>query len=153
MRNLIVAALTLTTLAVPAVTVAQSLEQRLERRDERLDDRRDDLRDDRRDFREDRRDYRDDRRDDRRDFRDDRRADRYQAGRYYGPRGYAYRNWAVGSIFPNAYYDRRYWIGNYAQYRLPSPYRGARWVRYGPDAVLIRVRDGSVIRVIRNRFY
>ncbi len=95
-----------------------------------------------------------DRRDgDRRDFREARREDRLNAGRYYAPGGYAYRSWGVGSFFPRDYHDRRYWIGNPFAYRLPSAYRVAQWVRYGPDALLIRLRDGAVLQVIPNRFF
>ena len=167
MRKLMIAAMTLVSVAAPALAAAQEVDRRdgYEHRDDRRDgDRRDGERRDgqpgyeRRDG--DRRDG--DRRDGYRqdgyrhdgDRRDERRIDRFDAGRYYAPRGYAYRSWAVGGYFPRAYYDQRFWIADPFAYRLPPvPYRGARWVRYGPDALLVRIRDGYVIQVVPNRFY
>lgn len=78
---------------------------------------------------------------------------RYEAGRYYHPRNYAYRPWAVGAFLPRAYWGSQYDIGRPAFYGLPVGYGGARWVRVGPDALLIRERDGAVLRVERARFY
>lgn len=146
---------------------------RAEFRDDRRelrDDRRE-FRDDRRDVRDDRRDWRDDRRDDRRDWRDDRRDARsdwrddrrgYGPGdrfaRYRGeafsyPRGYGYRYYQPGVRIPRVYFDSRYYIGRPDFYRLPPAYGGTRWLRIGPDALLIRAYDGQVVRVIRGLFY
>ncbi len=159
MRTMIAAMLTVATLIMPAISSAQDYDHRDRQYDHRDGDRRDgDRRDgDRRDGDRgydrhdgDRRDFRDG---DRRDIREARREDRFDAGRYSGPRGYAYRSWNVGNFFPRDYYDRRFWIGNPYAYRLPVAHGGARWVRYGPDALLIRLRDGAVLQVIPNRFY
>ena len=172
MRKLMIAAMTLVSVAAPALAAAQEIDRRdgYEHRDDRRDgDRRDgDRRDGRPGYERrdgDRRDgdrHDGDRRDGYRqdgyrhdgDRRDERRIERFDAGRYYAPRGYAYRSWAVGGFFPRAYYDQRFWIADPFAYRLPPvPYRGARWVRYGPDALLVRIRDGYVIQVVPNRFY
>ncbi len=114
-----------------------------------------DRRDNRRDIRDDRRDFRDDRRG---DYRDDRRAEwraerRYDAGRYYYPRGYSYRAWTVGGFLPRSYWGERYWVGAPVNYGLPYALRGTRWVRVGPDALLIRTYNGTVLRVVRGIFY
>ena len=126
-------------------------------RDQLRDDRRERF-DDRRDRFDDRRDRIDDRRDDRHEWRDGRGAEwraerRYSAGRYYYPRGYGYRAWAVGGFLPRSYWGERYWVGRPLAYGLPNAWRGTRWVRVGPDALLIRVYDGSVVRVARGIFY
>ena len=97
------ATLALSSLGVASAAEAQSrgnYEQRQDRRDDRNDDRGDRW-DDRRDNRDDRREWRQDSRDDRREFRQDQRAysrwqqsqRRYNAGRYYAPRGYQQRDW------------------------------------------------------------
>jgi len=132
MRIMIAAVLTVATLAMPAITSAQDYDHRDRQHDHRDSDRHDG---------------------DQRDYREVRREGRVDAGRYYGPRGYTYRSWNIGSHFPRDYYEQRFWIGNPYAYRLPVVYGGARWVRYGPDALLIRLRDGAVLRVIPNRFY
>jgi Ni/Co efflux regulator RcnB len=142
------------------------------RRDDRAYDRRDDRRDDRAyDRRDDRRDVRIyDRRDDRRDDRGyDRRDDRggWQQGRsdwrwsgtryrgpsYVYPRGYGYQPWGVGYRLPPAYFGNRYWIGNPGHYRLPRAHYGTRWVRVGPDALLIRIGNGIVIQAVRGLYW
>ena len=132
MRIMIAAVLTVATLAMPAITSAQDYDHRDRQHDHRDSDRHDG---------------------DQRDYREVRREVRFDAGRYYGPRGYTYRSWNIGSYFPRDYYEQRFWIGNPYAYRLPVVYGGARWVRYGPDALLIRLRDGAVLGVIPNRFY
>lgn len=132
-------------------------------------DERRDFRGDRRDFREDRRDFRDDRRDirnDRREFwndrgwrgqrtgwRDNRWYGNWNGGSYYHPRGYAYRPYSVGLILPRAYWNDGYYISRYDDYRLGRPGLNRRWVRVGPDALLINVRTGRVIDVVRGRFW
>lgn len=135
--------------------------------DERRSDERRDLRRDERDARQDerrqdeRREYRqDERRDGRRAYRDDRRAygdsdrfARFHGDRYYYPRGFGYRSYGIGTIVPRAYFDQRYYIGRPDFYRLPPAFAGTRWVRVGPDALLIRRFDGRIVRVIRGLFY
>jgi len=135
------------------------------------------IREERRDVvgarRELREDVRDRRGDDRRDWRDGRGDDRrggdwrghdgrpggweggrrYNAGRYYYPRGGSYRAWNVGGFLPRSYWGERYWVGRPVAYGLPYAARGTRWIRVGPDALLIRSYDGSVVRVARGIFY
>lgn len=154
-------------------------QQRQELRDARrsgdsraIRDERHDVRDANRELRSDVRERQEDRRDDRGDwrrdhrdgdyrrdgYRDDRRAEwraerRYDAGRFYYPRGYVYRAWNVGGFVPRAYWGERYWVGRPVAYGLPYAVGGTRWVRVGPDALLIRTYNGTVLRVVRGIFY
>jgi len=151
MRRLILASLAFASLATPVIASAYPGELRDDRRDVRQE--RQELREaqrygDRRDVREQRRDVRDARQ----ELREDRR-DRFQAGRYDYPRGQSYRAWDRGAYVPRAYWGQRYWIGNPGAYRLGFARPGTRWVRVGPDALLILTRNGAVIDVVRNRFY
>lgn len=180
MRKLILTALLLAS-AVPAFAQIPPPDVRQDRHDVQQDRRdghedRRDVRDDQRDLRQDRRDgdrhdYRDDRRElngDRRDVRQDERREFHDDRRGYGqnqryarfrgetfayPRGYGYRYYGEGVRLPNAYWGERYYISRPDFYRLPPAYRGTRWVRIGPDALLIRAYDGTVIRSIRGLFY
>lgn len=181
MRRLFLATATFATLVAPLAAQAYPGEIRDDRREIRQEARelnraqlrgdrgdireqREDLRDARREYREDVRDRRGDRdgyRGDRAGYRGERygngrpewRADRrYSAGRYYYPRGHNYRAWAVGGYIPRAYWGERYWVRP-ASYGLPFAARGTRWVRVGPDALLIRTYNGSVVRVVRGIFY
>lgn len=120
-------------------------------------------REDRREFQRDkrefygaRREWRDDRRDWRyeRNYRDPRWAGSNWNGRsYYHPRGVYYRPYEVGYSLPRSYWGRSYWIDRHWDYRLSRPYAGARWVRVGPDAVLVRVNNGRVLDVRRDIFW
>lgn len=177
LRKIILAALAATTLAGPALAQTSYGELRRDREEIRQGraELRDDLRrgdyreyrEDRRELAEDRREYREDRRDFRRDrdwrhgrdWRNDRRTDWRWDGnrhreRWYGyPRGYAYRPYGVGYAVPRGYWGNRYWIARPDYYRLPPAWRGTRWVRVGPDALLIRIGDGFVVRAVRGLWY
>ena len=76
----------------------------------------------------------------------------YQRGAYAAPAGYAYRPIRTGYRFGQAQYHSRYWLTNYASYRLPNPGYNHRWIRYGNDAVLIDTRSGVALRII-NAFF
>jgi Ni/Co efflux regulator RcnB len=96
----------------------------------------------------------------RRDFRDDRRAygdgdrfARFHGDPFYYPRGYGYRYYGIGTFLPRVFWSQRYYIADPYAYRLPPAFAGTRWVRVGPDALLIRVYDGRVVRVIQGLFY
>ncbi|WP_426167666.1 RcnB family protein [Sandarakinorhabdus sp. DWP1-3-1] len=78
---------------------------------------------------------------------------RYRGPAFIHPRGYGYRPWGVGYRLPRAYFGNRYFIGNPGFYRLPPAWYGTRWVRVGPDALLIRLGDGIVLRAVRGLYW
>ncbi|MEO5808783.1 MAG: RcnB family protein [Sphingomicrobium sp.] len=118
--------------AVPAMAMAQA---------------RPELRQDRQEVRHDRQQLRHDRRELRREHRDARRI------RYVSPyRGWTYRVITPGYQLRPGFYGQRYVITNYGHYQLRAPGRFQRWVRYGDDLVLVNVRTGRVLKVIRNRY-
>ncbi|WP_348246129.1 RcnB family protein, partial [Salmonella enterica] len=84
----------------------------------------------------DRREWRQDNRDDRREYRQDQRAygrwqqsqRRYNAGRYYAPRGYQQRDWSYGQRMPSYYRSNQYVVNDYNRYGLRAPPRGYHYV-------------------------
>jgi len=145
------------------------LAQNEDRRDER--DRRDAERDrrdadgDRREEGRDRREVDRDRRDverdrDLRDRRDDRRFFNFGGRRYTAvrapefryPRGWAYRHWNNGEVLPGLFLTSAYFF-DYGFLGVPPPPPGLRWVRYGPDALLVNVRSGRIVDSIYDAFY
>lgn len=162
----IAATLAMSSLGVASAAEAQTrgnYEQRQDRRDDRRDDRnerREDRRDDRRDDRSDRREWRQDNRDDRREFRQDQRAyglwqqsqRRYNAGRYYAPRGYQQRDWSYGQRMPSYYRSNQYVVNDYSRYGLRAPPRGYHYVRSGNDVVLAAIAGGLITAVIAGLF-
>jgi Ni/Co efflux regulator RcnB len=149
MRKLILLSL-MAAVAVPAAASAQSRNEiRRDRQDVR--EQREDLRDarargDRSDIREERRDVREARQELRED-RQDRRRTLYSA---------PYRDWRYSPLRPGAqlragFYSPRYYV-NPAQYRLRAGARNQQWIRYGDDLLLVNVRNGRVLQVVRNRY-
>ena len=69
---------------------------------------------------------------------------RFVADRYRWPRGYRYRRWEVGRRLPRAYWIDDYYVDDYALYDLGPPPPGYRWIRYGPDILLIDENTGLI---------
>jgi Ni/Co efflux regulator RcnB len=85
----------------------------------------------------------------------------YYGGRaYYGvyaptfayPQGWAYRRWAVGAVLPAVFLTRPYAYADYATLGLPRPAPGQRWVRYGPDLLLVDAHSGAVVHAAHGVF-
>ena len=132
-------------------------EERRELRDaRRFGDRRDvreerrDVRQVRRELREDRADRRQWRRDDWRSYRNHNRA-LYSRGRWSSP--YRYTSFRPGVRIGAGYYGSRYVISDPWRYRLPPAHGAQRWVRHYDDLLLVDVRRGRVIDVIRNFYW
>jgi hypothetical protein len=78
----------------------------------------------------------------------------YSPGRYYSPyRGRNYSRISIGFSLGSGYYGSRYWINDPWQYRLPAAYGPYRWVRYYDDVLLVDLRNGRVVDVIRDFFW
>ncbi|MBC7505884.1 MAG: DUF1090 family protein [Sandarakinorhabdus sp.] len=153
MRSLIIIGL-LAAVAAPTAVSAQSAGD-VRRSQQEVREQQRDLQDaprhgDAGDIREERRDVQSARQ----ELREDRRD--YRAGHrpaYVAPvRGWSYRPVNTGYRFQPAFYGQRYVIANPVQYRLPAAGRHRQWIRYGNDLVLVNVRTGRVIEVLRRRY-
>ena len=74
--------------------------------------------------------------------------------RYRAP----YRNWTYRTLTPgyrlqSGFYGRNYSLTDYGRYRLHRPGYNQQWIRYGDDLLLVNVRTGRVIQVLRNRYW
>ncbi len=69
------------------------------------------------------------------------------------PHGYRYRRWTIGLLLPAIFLSSRYYYDNYAYLGVGSPPYGYRWVRYGPDLLLVNIRTRKVADVIYGAFY
>ncbi|MEP6785999.1 MAG: RcnB family protein [Sphingomonadales bacterium] len=174
MRKTILAGLLAATL-VPVAAQAQSPINPSERRELQRD--RQDVREERRDLnrayrngdprqiREERRDYRDARqeyrgdardarrnwgRDDWRGYRDQNRS-LYRGGAWRSE--YRYQQFRPGVRIGVGYYSPRYVISDPWRYRLPAAGFSQRWVRHYNDVLLVDVRSGRVIDVIRGFYF
>lgn len=69
------------------------------------------------------------------------------------PAGFAYRSWVTGAILPPVFLSGSYFYDDYATLGLGPPPAGYRWVRYGPDLLLVNVVSGRVADVVDGVFY
>ncbi len=72
---------------------------------------------------------------------------------FHYPRGYRYRRWTIGLLLPAIFLSNAYYYNSYADLGVGPPPPGYRWVRYGPDLLLIQIRTRRVVDVIYGAFY
>lgn len=64
-----------------------------------------------------------------------------------------HRRWDRGARLPRDYWaGSSFWVTNFGRLGLYAPPPYARWVQYGPDALLIDRRNGLIIAVRRDVF-
>jgi Ni/Co efflux regulator RcnB len=69
------------------------------------------------------------------------------------PPGFSYRAWATGSVLPPVFLTPGYFYDGFAPLGLGPPPPGYRWVRYGPDLLLVNLASGRVADVVDGVFY
>lgn len=69
------------------------------------------------------------------------------------PQGFDYRVWTTGAILPPVFLSPGYFFDDYSPLGLGPPPPGYRWVRYGPDLLLVNVRSGRIADVVDGVFY
>lgn len=72
---------------------------------------------------------------------------------YRYPPGFAYRRWLSGAILPPVFLSGSYFYDNYGVLGLGPPPPGYRWVRYGPDLLLVNLATGRIADVVDGAFY
>ena len=69
------------------------------------------------------------------------------------PRGYRYRRWTIGLLLPSLFLSTYYYYDNWAPLGVGAPPPGYRWVRYGPDLLLVQIGTRRIADVIYGAFY
>ncbi|QDZ08412.1 RcnB family protein [Sphingomonas panacisoli] len=69
------------------------------------------------------------------------------------PTGWAYRRWAIGLFLPRLFFATPYYYDSWWEMGLAPPAAGYRWVRYGPDLLLVQIRTRRIVDVIYGAFY
>jgi Ni/Co efflux regulator RcnB len=72
---------------------------------------------------------------------------------FHYPPGFRYRRWSTGLILPPIFLSAPYYYDNYAPLGLGPPPPGYRWVRYGPDLLLVNIVTGRIADVVDGVFY
>lgn len=71
---------------------------------------------------------------------------------YRYPHGYHYRRWTTGQVLAHALLTSAYYFNDYRLLGLYAPPPHYRWVRYGPDLLLVDIRNGRIYDVIYGAF-
>jgi Ni/Co efflux regulator RcnB len=83
-------------------------------------------------------------------------------GRYFNPvrgslfrypSGFGYRRWSIGAFLPSLFLAAPYYYDDWRILGVDRPPPGRRWVRYGPDLLLVNLRTRRVEDVITDVFY
>lgn len=72
---------------------------------------------------------------------------------FHYPSGYRYRRWSIGLLLPRPFLSASYYYDDYYPLGVGAPPPGYRWVRYGPDLLLVQLRTGRIADVIYGAFY
>jgi Ni/Co efflux regulator RcnB len=78
---------------------------------------------------------------------------RIHAAVFHYPRGYSYRVWYAGNRVPALFLTSAYFYDGFSQLGLETPPPGYRWVRYGPDLLLVDLNTNEVEQVVYGAFY
>jgi len=71
---------------------------------------------------------------------------------FHYPSGYRYRRWSIGLILPRTFLRAPYYYDDYWALGVGAPPPGMRWVRYGPDLLLVDIVTGRIRDVIYGAF-
>jgi Ni/Co efflux regulator RcnB len=72
---------------------------------------------------------------------------------WVAPPGWTQRVYVVGEAIPADLLRGPYVITDYRRFGLPRPKGDEKWIRVGPDVLLVRVGTGNVLMRIENVFY
>ena len=74
-------------------------------------------------------------------------------GVFHYPSGTSYRYWSRGDFLPGLFFTAQFFFTDYTRLGVDPPPPGYRWVRYGPDLLLIDIYTYEVVEVLYGVFY
>ena len=74
-------------------------------------------------------------------------------GVFHYPSGTSYRSWRRGDFLPGLFFTAQFFFTDYTRLGVDPPPPGYRWVRYGPDLLLIDIYTYEVVEVLYGVFY
>jgi Ni/Co efflux regulator RcnB len=82
-----------------------------------------------------------------------RNFNRVRAPAFVWPRGFSYRRWSRGAILPSLLFASQFWFNDWGMAGVGAPPPGRRWVRSGPDLLLVNIRTRRIEDVIFDVFW
>ncbi len=76
----------------------------------------------------------------------------YHDGGWFAGPGWKYRAWALDETLPVTAFAPERVIADYWLFNLETPPVGYDWVRYGPDALLVKMGNGKILEIVRHVF-
>jgi hypothetical protein len=59
----------------------------------------------------------------------------------------------IGGFLPRVFLQSRFWFDNVGPLGLPRAPVGFRWIRYGPDLLLVNMSTGRIVDVAWGVFF
>jgi Ni/Co efflux regulator RcnB len=82
-----------------------------------------------------------------------RNFNRFRGPPFHYPRGFRYRRWRTGNRLPHEFMSPRFRFNDWRRMGVGAPPPGRRWVRQGPDLLLVNIHTRRVEDVIFNAFF
>jgi Ni/Co efflux regulator RcnB len=82
-----------------------------------------------------------------------RNFNRFRGPAFIWPRGFSYRRWASGAFLPSIFWSPQFWFNDWGMLGIGAPPPGRRWVRYGPDLLLVNIHTRRIEDVIYDVFF
>lgn len=76
-----------------------------------------------------------------------------RVGIFHYPSGTSYRYWSRGEFLPRLFFTAQFFFTDYTWLGIDPPPPGYRWVRYGPDLLLVDIYTYEVVDVLYGVFY
>jgi Ni/Co efflux regulator RcnB len=82
-----------------------------------------------------------------------RNFNRFRGPPFHYPRGFRYRRWRTGDRLPHELMSPRFRFNSWSRMGIGRPPAGRRWVRYGPDLLLVNNHTRRIEDVIFMAFF
>lgn len=76
----------------------------------------------------------------------------FGVGPFFGEPDWTYDELALDTVLPEFYRTPERYIVDYQLFGLEVPPVGCEWVRYGPDALLVNIKDGLILQTVQDLF-
>jgi hypothetical protein len=80
-------------------------------------------------------------------------VNRIRGPAFVWPPGHPYVRRSIGQFLPRVFLQSRFWFDNVGPLGLPRAPFGFRWIRHGPDLLLVNMTTGRIVDVAWGVFF